>query len=72
MGLIYEATAEVASDGMKELPDFMAAIYVPSFIKTGFAFESYYCGINTQTGRQQGNLISLLLFFQNKVSRLKC
>jgi hypothetical protein len=35
MELIYEATAEMASDDMKDMPDFMAAIHVPSFIKIG-------------------------------------
>jgi hypothetical protein len=33
MGLIYKATAEMASDGMKKMPGFMVAIYVPSLIK---------------------------------------
>jgi hypothetical protein len=34
-------------------------IYIPSFIKTGSAIQK----LHIQTHRQQGDLISLLLFF---------
>jgi hypothetical protein len=47
-----------------------AMIYIPSFIKTGSGIHNLIEG-DSQTHRQHGGLISLLLFFQNKESRLK-
>jgi hypothetical protein len=44
-----------------------AVIYVPSLIKIGLGIQKLIRGIH----RQQGDLISLILFFQNKESRLK-
>jgi hypothetical protein len=44
-----------------------AVIYVPSFIKIGSGVQKVIGGIH----RQQGDLISLLLFFLNKESRLR-
>jgi hypothetical protein len=46
-----------------------AMIYVPSFIKIGSGIPKLIG--DTQTHRQQGDLIRVLLFFQNKESRLK-
>jgi hypothetical protein len=48
-----------------------AMIYIPIFIKAGAGIQKLIRG-NIQTHRQQGDLISLLLFlfFQNKESRL--
>jgi hypothetical protein len=43
-------------------------IYVPSLMKFGLGTQKL---IDTDTHRQQGDLISLLLFFLNKESRLK-
>jgi hypothetical protein len=48
-----------------------AVIYVPSFIKISSGFQKLIGGIHTHTHRQQRDLISLLLFFQNKESGLK-
>jgi hypothetical protein len=48
-----------------------AMIYVPSFIKTGSGIQKLMEGGDTQTYRQDGDRISLLLFFQNKESILK-
>jgi hypothetical protein len=48
-----------------------AVIYVPSFIKIGSGVQELIRGIHRHTHGQQGDLISLLLFFQNKESRLK-
>jgi hypothetical protein len=45
-----------------------AMIYIPSFIKIGSGIQIKW---DTHTRRQQRDLISLLLFFQNKESRLK-
>jgi hypothetical protein len=45
-----------------------ALIYLPSFIKYGSAIQKL---IKDGVHRQHGYLISLLLFFQNKESRLK-
>jgi hypothetical protein len=45
-------------------------IYIPSFIKIGSAIQKLLAR-DTQTHRQNGNRISLLLFFQNKESRPK-
>jgi hypothetical protein len=44
-------------------------ISIPSFIKIGSGFQKLIGGIHTH--RQHGDLISLLLFFQNKESTLK-
>jgi hypothetical protein len=51
--------AEMGSDAM---------IYIPSFIKIFSAIQKLRGG---GVHRQHGDLISLLLFFQNKESRLK-
>jgi hypothetical protein len=48
-----------------------AIIYIPSFIKTGSGILKLMGRIHIQIHRHQGDLISLLLFFQNKGSRLK-
>jgi hypothetical protein len=45
-------------------------IYIPSFIKIGSGIQMMTEG-DSQTHRQHGDLISLLLFFQNKESWLK-
>jgi hypothetical protein len=45
-----------------------AAVYVPSFIKIGSRIQKLIGGIHTH--RQQRDLISLRLFFQNKKRRL--
>jgi hypothetical protein len=45
-------------------------IYIPSFIKIDSAIHKLIEG-DTQTHRQHGDSISLLLFFQNMESRLK-
>jgi hypothetical protein len=47
-----------------------AMIYIPSFIKTGSGISKAEGG-DTQTHRRDGDRISLLLFFQNKESRIK-
>jgi hypothetical protein len=44
-----------------------ARIYIPGFIKNGSGIQKLIGGIH----RQQGDLTSLLLYFQNKESRLK-
>jgi hypothetical protein len=44
-----------------------AKINIPSFIKIGSGIQKLIGG----THRQHGNLISPLLFFQNKESRIK-
>jgi hypothetical protein len=44
-------------------------IYMPSFIKIGSVIQKLIGGGGIHT--QQGDLISLLLFFQNKESKLK-
>jgi hypothetical protein len=44
-----------------------AMICIPSFVKIGSGVRNLMGGMH----RQQGDLISLLLFFQNKESRLK-
>jgi hypothetical protein len=47
-----------------------AVMYIPSFIKTGSRIQKLVGG-DTQTHRQQGDLISpSFFFFQNKESRL--
>jgi hypothetical protein len=45
-------------------------IYIPSFIKINSGIQNFI-GEDSQTHRQHGDIISLILFFQNKVSRLK-
>jgi hypothetical protein len=45
-----------------------AMIYITNFIKTGSGIQML---ITEDTQRQQGDLISLLLFLQNKENRLK-
>jgi hypothetical protein len=48
-----------------------AMIYIPSFIKTRLAIQKLMREYaDTQTQRQHGYRISLLLFFQNTESRL--
>jgi hypothetical protein len=48
-----------------------AMIYIPSFIKIGSGIQKFIGREgDSQTHRQQGYLISLFLFFQNKESRL--
>jgi hypothetical protein len=46
-----------------------AMVYIPSFLKIGSGIQKLMGG-NTQTHRQHGDLLSLLLFFQNKECRL--
>jgi hypothetical protein len=46
-------------------------IYIPSFIKIGSGIRKLMGGGGTQIHIQHGDLIILLLFFQNKESRLK-
>jgi hypothetical protein len=48
-----------------------ALVYVPSFIKIGSGTQKIDGAGGNQTHRQHGELISLLLFFQNKESTLK-
>jgi hypothetical protein len=49
-----------------------AMIYIPSFINIGSGIGKLMGGFtDTQTSRQQGDRISLFLFFQNKESRLR-
>jgi hypothetical protein len=47
-----------------------AKIYIQNFVKIGSAIQKFIGG-DTQTHRQHGDRISLLLFFQNKENRLK-
>jgi hypothetical protein len=47
-----------------------AMIYAPSFIKIDSGIQKFILG-DMQTYRQHGDHIGLLLFFQNKESRLK-
>jgi hypothetical protein len=47
-----------------------AMIYIPRFITIGSGIQKMITG-DTFTHRQHGDLLSLLLFFQNKESRLK-
>jgi hypothetical protein len=47
-----------------------AMIYIPSFIKFGSGVQNLIGGY-LQTHRQRGDLISLLLFVQDKESRPK-
>jgi hypothetical protein len=53
---------EMASGGM---------IFIPSFIKIGSDIQKLLKGIHMRIHRQQGDLISLLLFFRNKKSGLR-
>jgi hypothetical protein len=67
MGGIYDVRRW---DGLKCLD------IIPSFIKTDSPIQKLiggggYTDRHTHTYRQQGDLISLLLFYQNKESRLK-
>jgi hypothetical protein len=48
-----------------------AVIYVPTFIKTGSGIQKVIGKKDSQTQRQHGDRISLLLFFQNRERRLK-
>jgi hypothetical protein len=45
----------------------VAMIYIPTFIKIGSGIQKLIRGIH----RQHGDLITLILLFQNKESRLK-
>jgi hypothetical protein len=45
--------------------------YIPSSIKIGSGIQKLIGGGDTQTHGERSDLISLLLFFQNKGSRLK-
>jgi hypothetical protein len=47
-----------------------AMIYVPSFIQFGSGIKNRW-GIHMQMQRQQGDMMSLLSFYQNEESRLK-
>jgi hypothetical protein len=57
-GIYFNYASEMGSDPV---------IYIPSFIMTGSGIHKLIRG----THRPQGDPISLLLFFQNKESRLK-
>jgi hypothetical protein len=46
-------------------------IDIPSLIKIGSGGRKLEGGMHTDTPRQQGDLISLLLLLQNKESRLQ-
>jgi hypothetical protein len=60
MGRIWEITVELCSGAM---------IYTPRFIKIGLVIQKLIWG-DSQTHRKHGDLISLLLLFKNKESRL--
>jgi hypothetical protein len=47
-----------------------AMIYIPRYIKIGSDVQKLIEGRDSQTYRQHGDSISLLLFFQNKKIRL--
>jgi hypothetical protein len=47
-----------------------AMIYIPSFIEIGSGIQKSLGG-DSLTHRQHGDLISLLLFYHNKESRIK-
>jgi hypothetical protein len=53
---------EMSLDGM---------IYIPSFMKTGSDIQKLLWSIHIQKHRQRSDVISLLIFFQNKERRLK-
>jgi F0F1-type ATP synthase alpha subunit len=65
-------TVEMASCGMIYIPSFMKIATgvqaIPSFIKIGSGIQNL---IEGDTDRGQGDLISLLSFFQTKESRIK-
>jgi hypothetical protein len=46
-------------------------IYIPNFMKTGSGIQKLLWSIHIQKHRQRSDVISLLLFFKNKESRLK-
>jgi hypothetical protein len=48
-----------------------ALTFIPCFIKIGSGIQKLIRGIHKQTHRQQGDLIRVLSFFQNKESKLK-
>jgi hypothetical protein len=48
-----------------------AVIYIPSFIQIGSGVQKLVGDGDSQTHRRHGDLICLLLFFQNEESRLK-
>jgi hypothetical protein len=48
-----------------------AMMYIPSFVKIGSGIQRLIGGGDSQTHRQHGDLISLILCFQNKESMLK-
>jgi hypothetical protein len=52
-------------------PGAMILVHTSSFITTGSGIQKLLGGIHIQTHRQQDDFISLLLFLQNKESRLK-
>jgi hypothetical protein len=47
-----------------------AVIYIPSFIKIGSGIQKLIVGGHTDTHKQHGGRVSLLLFFQNKENTL--
>jgi hypothetical protein len=49
----------------------VAMIYIPSFRKTGSCSQKLMGGVYIKRHRQRGDLINLLLFFQNKEPKLK-
>jgi hypothetical protein len=83
-GIFYKYAIEVASCGMMYVPSFMntgtgiyaiemgsgAMIYIPSFIKIGAGIPKLLVEGDTYTDTHQGDML-LLLFFQNKESRLR-
>jgi hypothetical protein len=48
-----------------------AMIHIPSFIKIGSGIQKLRGGGDSQTHRQHGDLISLILFFKNKECKPK-
>jgi hypothetical protein len=48
----------------------LVMIYIPSFIKIGSGIRKLIGGIRRRTDIQDGDLVSLFLFFQSKGSRL--
>jgi hypothetical protein len=49
-----------------------ATLYIPSFSKIVSGIQKLMDEGDTQTHREHGDCISLLLFFNNKETRLKC
>jgi hypothetical protein len=45
--------------------------YIPNFIRIDSGIQKSFGVIHIQTHRQQGDFISILLFFRSKESRLK-